>query len=88
MIAYNQTVVDFDIILSLLYSRIELVPFSAFEKYLSEAKTICPDPDDIEYFALALKLQCSLWSNDKKLKEQTKVKIISSHELLVLLKNN
>ena len=63
------TSVDFDIILSLLYSRIELVPFSVFERYISEAKAICPDPDDVEYFALALKLQCSIWSNDKKLKQ-------------------
>ena len=80
------TSVDFEIILSLLYSRIELVPFSAFEEEIKEAKQSCPDPDEIEYFALALRFQCTIWSNDKRLKEQTRVKIISSHELLSIIK--
>jgi len=40
-----------------------------------------PDPDDMAYFALALKLNCAIWSNDKKLKEQDKVKVYNTHEL-------
>ncbi len=79
---------DFEVILSLLYSRIELVPFSIFEKELSTAKELCPDPDDIEYFAAALYLDCPVWSNDKKLKEQKRIKVISSHELLSIVKRN
>ena len=33
------------------------------------------------YFALALKLNCAIWSNDKKLKEQNKIQVCSTHEL-------
>ncbi|MEK6928390.1 MAG: hypothetical protein AABW65_00335 [Nanoarchaeota archaeon] len=37
-------------------------------------------------FALALKLDCAIWSNDKKLNEQDKVKIYSTEDLIELLK--
>lgn len=33
------------------------------------------------YFALALKLKCPIWSNDKKLKEQNIITIYHTHEL-------
>jgi len=48
---------------------------------LDEAETISPDPDDVLYFALALNLRCPIWSNDKKLKEQSQVKIYSTEDL-------
>ncbi|PIN85274.1 MAG: hypothetical protein COV47_03030 [Candidatus Diapherotrites archaeon CG11_big_fil_rev_8_21_14_0_20_37_9] len=43
-------------------------------------KKISPDPKDVPYFALALKLRCPIWTNDKLLKKQKKVKIISTSE--------
>ncbi len=49
---------------------------------MHQAKSICPDPDDIQYFALALKLGCPIWSNDKALKEQNTVEVISTGELI------
>ncbi|MBI2152065.1 hypothetical protein HYU21_05030 [Candidatus Woesearchaeota archaeon] len=36
------------------------------------------------YFALALKLNCALWSNDKKLREQSEVKVYNTYELVKL----
>lgn len=53
-----------------------------FSEYLESAKQICPDENDTEYFALALKLKCGIWSNDKKLKEQDRIKIYSTEELV------
>ena len=53
-----------------------------FEEFIEEAKCICPDENDIEYFALALKLKCGIWSNDKKLKEQDKIKVYSIGDLV------
>ena len=44
---------------------ITIIPLEEFSRYLDEAEKISPDPDDIIYFALALKLKCGLWSNDK-----------------------
>jgi predicted nucleic acid-binding protein len=76
---------DFELFLSLISSRIELVQYSEFKAFLSQAKGITPDPDDTEYFALALKLRCGVWSNDKMLKQQDKVKVYSTTELIDLI---
>jgi predicted nucleic acid-binding protein len=53
-------------------------------EFVQEAENITPDPDDMVYFALALRMKCPIWSNDKKLKEQEKVKVYNTHELVNL----
>jgi len=73
---------DFDLFLSLISSRIEFIPYSELEKFIPEAEKISPDLNDTEYFALALKLNCAIWTNDKKLKTQNKIKIYSTEDLL------
>ncbi len=37
--------------------------------------------EDIDFIALALKENCPLWSNDKLLKKQIRVKIINTNEI-------
>jgi len=71
-------------VLEILKRRIVLIPLEELDQYLIEAEEICPDEDDIIYFALALKLNCPIWSNDKGLKNQDKVKIFHTHELMNL----
>ena len=66
-------------------SLIELAEIKEFKKqeykdFISDAKKISPAPKDVPYFALALKLRCPIWTNDKLLKKQKKVKIISTSE--------
>ena len=73
---------EFELALSLIFSRIKLVPFSKFEKCIQKAKKISPDQNDIEYLALALKLNCPLWSNDKLLKTQREITVINTTELI------
>ena len=53
-----------------------------FFDFIDGAERISPDPKDTSYFALALKLNCPIWSNDKKLKEQNKIKIYSTEEIV------
>lgn len=53
---------------------IKFVPLSEYKEYLSKAKEISPDPNDVDIFALALKLNCPIWSNDKELKKQNVIK--------------
>jgi predicted nucleic acid-binding protein len=76
---------DFDIFVSLISSEIEFIPYSELNKFISEAEKISPDPNDMEYFALALKMECAIWSNDKKLKNQDKVKVYSTEDLVKVL---
>ena len=47
-------------LLFLISSRITFFKTEDFKDFLPEAKAISPDPDDIEYFALALKLNCPM----------------------------
>ena len=74
---------ELNLLFSLIFMNIEIIPFSEFENFIEEASKICPDPNDVKYFALALKLKCSLWSNDKKLKEGS-LKVLTTSELLSL----
>ena len=64
---------------------VKIVPLNEYSKFLPKAKSICPDPDDIDFFALALKLNCPIWSNDTKLKKQSAIKVFSTRELMKLL---
>ena len=64
---------------------IKIIPQEEFSDKIDEAKLICPDINDIMYFALALELNCPIWSNDRKLKEQNKVKIYSTEDLIKIL---
>ena len=64
---------------------ITVIPKSEFATYLKRAKKISPDPNDVMYLALALKLKCGIWSNDKRLKDQKTVKIYSTKGLIKLL---
>ena len=68
----------------IIKANIVIVPKSDFESFIQKAKEISPDTDDIMYFALALKFKCPIWSNDKKLKDQNKIKIYSTEDLLKL----
>src|SRR3989338_1776679 len=51
---------EFEVVVSLLSSRIEFIPFSDFKELVSLAEKISPDKNDAEYFALALKLGCGI----------------------------
>ena len=73
---------EFDLILTLISSRITFIPFIEFMHFIKKAEDISPDKDDVEYFALAIKLNCTIWSNDKELKKQKIVKIYSTDEVI------
>jgi predicted nucleic acid-binding protein len=61
------------------------VPVDDFKKFWSTAEEISPDPDDVVYFAVALAHRCPIWTNDRALKNQRKVKILSTRDLAELL---
>jgi len=53
------------------------------EPFIEKAEKISPDPKDVPYLALALKLRCNLWSNDRDLKEkQNTIQVYSTEELI------
>jgi len=66
---------------SAVRKQLSTVPLSEVKEWIKEAQSFSPDKDDIEYFALALKLGCLIWSEDKRLKAQSRVKVFSTKEL-------
>ncbi len=83
----ERTLFDFFSLVDILKKRIKTIPNEETEKFLLEAEEICPDRKDVDYFALALMLNCAIWSQDKAMKEkQNRVQIYSTDELVELLK--
>lgn len=73
---------DLDDVLSLVREQMTILSVGKYSAMLSTAKDISPDIKDAEYLALALKLNCPIWSEDKLLKRQDKVVVLNTKELL------
>ncbi|ODS35641.1 MAG: hypothetical protein A7316_00690 [Candidatus Altiarchaeales archaeon WOR_SM1_86-2] len=73
---------DLESSLSLVREEIKVFPLNTYRDKLSESKDMCPHLKDAEYFALALKFNCPIWSEEKRLKEQPSVEVLSTKELL------
>ena len=61
-------------------SNVQVLPEKTYQTHLPEAKKIAPDPADAPYLALHLNLP--LWSNDALLKEQHRVVVYTTQEVL------
>jgi len=68
-----------------IFSKINFFEFSEYDRFLKEALKICSDQDDAPYMALALKLKTPIWSNDSALKQQDKVMVLSTKDLIELI---
>ncbi len=71
-------------LLFILKQKIKIVPEEEFIEYRGKAEIICPDAKDVVYFALAIHLQCAIWTNERKLREQEQITIYATHELMKL----
>ena len=81
---------DFHTLLQFLLKKVEVVSFDELRKYKVEAFEIAQplDPDDTPFFACALAYPgCIIWTDDKRLKKQDKVKVLNTQEMLVLLRS-
>lgn len=66
-------------------SNIEIVKIGELNKFKDESERISPRKNDAPYFAVALCKNCRIWSNDKPIRKQDKVVVISTEELLAML---
>ena len=78
----KRTSEDFEFLSGLLGEIITVVPYDEYRDMVARAEEIAPDPDDVPYFALALKMEIPIWSNDKQLKKQDSVQLYNTEELL------
>ena len=76
---------EFQEFFNVLERRISLAPREEIKSFVPKAKKISPDPKDVPYVALALKLSIAIWSNDKALKEkQDVVRVYNTQEVKIL----
>jgi len=74
---------EFDILLSLLFERIILIPKNEYSKYLRKLETEISDSKDIPYLACCISIKADgIWSQDPHFLEQDKVKIFTNNYLL------
>ena len=69
----------------LLTQEIETIPKKEFVSQMSEAINIAPHKQDAPYLALALARNIPIWSNDKGIHAQSKVKVYTTKELIIAL---
>ncbi len=70
--------------LSELSHFINIVSGDSFSKFKEEAKQLVHEKD-LPIFALALKLNCAIWSNEPSFKKQDKIPVFSTREMIELL---
>lgn len=73
-------------LLASLLSNIFLVKSDEFKNFLKQALKIAQHPEDSPFLALALAYNVPVWSNDKGLKQQSAVKVLSTKELIDFLR--
>jgi predicted nucleic acid-binding protein len=76
---------DFEVLRFDLAISIKFISIENYRNMLKKAIEISPDLNDIDFFALALKLNLPIWSNDKSLKNQKDVKILNTDEILKII---
>ena len=53
-----------DISFKKLSKYIEIIPSEAFKSFKENALKLAPHEKDVSFFALAMKLNCAVWSNE------------------------
>lgn len=68
-----------------LQRRVQIVSLESYASFVPAAIKISPDEDDVDFFAVCMLKDCPLWSNDKKLKEQNTVTVLSTTDIVANL---
>lgn len=81
---------DLDFMFSLLKEYVDFVPLKAYKSEFTNSLNIAKKfsqkdfeefLDDIDFFALASKEKCSIWSKDTLFKKQSIIKVFNTGEL-------
>ncbi len=82
---------EFNDLLQLLLEKVLIIPNEALDKYINEAWELIKEhsPEDAMFIACGLAHENSiLWSDDKRLKLQNKVKVLNTKEIIKIISNN
>lgn len=68
-----------------LFKFVKIISMKEYASFLDEASKLAKHAKDIPYFALALHLNCAIWSDEKSFKQQSKVRVYSTSDLVKML---
>ncbi|MFH1750215.1 MAG: PIN domain-containing protein [Candidatus Micrarchaeota archaeon] len=78
---YIRSDAEFEQLAIKLLSRLKFIDDESLKPYLPAAESLVADEKDQFYLCLALKMNAAIWSNDKALKRQKRVKVYSTDEM-------
>lgn len=73
---------EFRLFINLLITRVNIVTAEEVKEWWDKAKELTSDPDDVQYFAVALKYNCPVWTNDPDFSMQSEVKVLSTADVV------
>ncbi len=77
---------DFEILIMLLFEKIEIVPKQEYERFINTSKHLTDDIDDVPFFACAIAIKPEgIWSDDKHFEKQNQIKNYKTKDLVKFL---
>ncbi len=81
----NLTNDSFELLLSILFEKITIIPKEEYSEYLEESKSMLNHKEDAPFLALAFALNTEgIWTDDKGFKDQNKMKILTTKDMVEL----
>ena len=68
--------------------RVMFISLTEYQLFIKKAKSLIQNSEilsDIDFIALAIKLNCPIWSNDKLLKSLSKIDVLNTGDIISLL---
>ena len=79
---------EFDILLSLIFEHIVIIPSSEYEKFTNACANEINDENDIPYLAACLAINAEgVWTHDPHFKEQKRIKVFTNIDMLNMSRN-
>ncbi len=77
---------ELEILLSLLFERITILPREEYEGFLEQAENMISDVDDVPFLAASMATMCDgIWSDDRHFLEQNKIRVLTTADMLKLM---
>lgn len=79
---------SFEYALNFILDNVHIIPSELYSDKIVEAYNIMKEIDekDTPFLALALALNCPIWSNDKHFRDQKKVEVFTTSKIIELVK--
>ncbi|MFW5846910.1 MAG: putative toxin-antitoxin system toxin component, PIN family [Nanoarchaeota archaeon] len=74
---------EFEIVISLIFENITIIPKEEYNKYFDIAKNLISDLDDCPFIALCLAINAeAIWTEDTHFQSKDKIKILRTSDML------